>query len=366
MTPSAEAFGRLDLYTVLHSLPHGVTLANTEGRIVFSNAAADKILGMSAAVEASPEDWADHYGVFLPDGQTPFPTEEYPLVRAVQGERTEDVEMLVRNPQHPAGALIAVSGQPLRDEGGELIGAAVVFRDITELRRAQRLKDELAAFIVHDLKNPLTAIIGTVDILVMEHDEDAELVEDLDTVRLAARRLNRMILNLLDTHVAEDGALEPNLADIDLADLLSDVRAAALGSVGGRQGEQRILLTAPEGRIVRVDRELIFRTLMNLVDNCLKYGPDDGRIWIDAEVTAAGGTRITVRDEGPGVPERLRERIFDKYTRVERVEGYRSKDSRGLGLRFCRVVADAHGGRIWVEDVEPTGARFFLELPPND
>lgn len=73
-----------------------------------------------------------------------------------------------------------------------------------------------------------------------------------------------------------------------------------------------------------------------------------------------------MRDEGPGVPEHLRDRIFEKYAKVEREEGCRSRDSRGLGLRFCRVVAEAHGGRIWVEDAEPTGARFCLELAADD
>lgn len=173
MTPTPEAFSRLDLYTVLHSLPSGVTLANTEGRIVFSNQAADRILGVAKSADASPDEWADHYGVFLPDGETPFPTDQYPLVRALNGEEVHDVEMLIRNPTHPDGALISTSGQQLFDVDATPIGAAVVFRDVTELRRIQLLKDELAAFIVHDLKNPLTAIIGTCDLIAMEQEDES-------------------------------------------------------------------------------------------------------------------------------------------------------------------------------------------------
>lgn len=363
MTPTPEAFSRLDLFTVLHSLSDGVTLANAQGHIVFSNAAADRILGATAAVDRSPDEWAEHYGVFLPDGKTPFPTDRYPLVRAVQGEATRDVEMLIRNSEHPAGVLISASGHPLLGSDGELIGATVVFKDITELRRVQRLKDELVAFIVHDLKSPLTTIIGTTDLIAMDH-RDPTLLEDLRTVKAAAERLNRMVLNLLDTQMAEDGALEPTLSDVDLGTLLGDVHDAAVGRIGSQDRDRgRVVVGDVEGLRVRADRELLFRTLINLVDNCVKYGPSGGTIWIDATRSGDDGILFTVRDEGPGVPERLRERIFDKYTRVERQEGFMSKDSRGLGLRFCRVVADAHGGRIWVEDAEPQGARFCLELP---
>lgn len=361
MTPTPEAFSRLDLYTVLHSLSDGVTLANAEGRIVFSNAAADRILGTTAAVNASPDEWADHYGVFLPDGKTPFPTDEYPLVRATKGESTKDVEMLIRNPDHPDGVLISASGQPLLDAEGSPIGATVVFKDITELRRIQRLKDELSAFIVHDLKNPLAAIIGTTQLMALDQ-KDPRLLEDLETIQASAYRVNRMVLNLLDSQMAEDGALEPNMSEIELADLLADVEDAAVGRIGVRD-RGRVVVGDVEGLAVRADRELLFRTLMNLVDNCVKYGPEDGRIWIEATPRDGDTILFAIQDEGPGVPERLRERIFDKYTKVERTDGYQSKDSRGLGLRFCRVVADAHGGRIWVEDAEPKGARFCLELP---
>jgi len=81
VVPNPDDFSRINLYTVLHGLPEGVTLANAEGRIVFSNEAADRILGTTAATEAVPDEWASHYGVFLPDGSTPFPTDQYPLVR---------------------------------------------------------------------------------------------------------------------------------------------------------------------------------------------------------------------------------------------------------------------------------------------
>jgi two-component system CheB/CheR fusion protein len=115
---------------------------------------------------------------------------------------------------------------------------------------------------------------------------------------------------------------------------------------------------------VSADWQLLRRVLQNLVDNCIKYGPRGGTITLESEPVATGAARISVSDDGPGIPEELRDRIFDKYAKVERDAG-RSRDSRGLGLRFCRLAVEAHGGRIWVENREPRGARFSFELPPT-
>jgi K+-sensing histidine kinase KdpD len=101
---------------------------------------------------------------------------------------------------------------------------------------------------------------------------------------------------------------------------------------------------------------------MNLIDNCAKYGPEGGVVTVDLATSSRDPIVVRVSDEGPGVPPELRERIFEKYAQAERGQGMRSSDSRGLGLRFCKVVVDTHGGRIWAEDAEPRGARFCVEL----
>ena len=112
-----------------------------------------------------------------------------------------------------------------------------------------------------------------------------------------------------------------------------------------------------------LDVDLMRRVLQNLVDNCVKYGRRGGTIWLDAAPVDPDRVLIRVRDDGPGVSVELRTRIFEKYSVVERDAAGRRLDSRGLGLRFCHVVVEAHGGRIWVEDNEPRGACFCVELP---
>jgi signal transduction histidine kinase len=351
----------LDLFAVLDSLADGVALADMDGRIFFSNATANQLLGVPKA-ESVPETWADHYGVFLPDGETPFPTEQFALVRALRGEESSHTEMVIKNTGNPRGRLIRTSGRPLVDADGKQVGAAVVMRDITNERAVQKMREELAALIVHDLKSPLTSIVCAADMLLL-----GDLPDEGDRfaamgIRDASQRLHRMVLDLLDIHLSEDAALDAVKAPTDVRALLQEVWNAMLPSVGAA-GQQLQPLTAPEGVVVNLDGNLIRRVMQNLVDNCVKYAGHGGQIWIDAAPAGAGRVHLRVCDDGPGVPVELRTKIFEKYSSVERDEKGRHMGSRGLGLRFCDVAVKAHGGRIWVEDNQPQGAAFCVELP---
>ena len=129
--------------SMFDSLGDGVTLADETGRIVFSNKAADRILGVPPT-DAPPDKWSEHYGVFLPDGSGRFPTEKYPLVRALRGEDTTDVEMLIRNANVPAGVVISATGRTMRDPTGRIYGASVVFREVSRKREpVAALREEL-------------------------------------------------------------------------------------------------------------------------------------------------------------------------------------------------------------------------------
>ena len=112
---------------------------------------------------------------------------------------------------------------------------------------------------------------------------------------------------------------------------------------------------------IDVDPDLLRRVLLNLLDNALKYSPSGSQTRLEAGV-AEGGVLFRVRDQGRGVPEHMREAIFDKFIRLEE-EGAKTRSSSGLGLTFCQVVAEAHGGRIWVEENQPRGSVFIVEIP---
>ena len=228
------------------------------------------------------------------------------------------------------------------------------------LLQAQRQKEELSALVVHDLKSPLTAILCNIQYLVTK----AKLADDdrdaLREVLSAADAMHRMVVNLLDISRSEDGTLVPKLTEVDLVALIEEICAVAM-----RRSEERKLKLTNEVsvRTVRADSDLLRRLIENLVDNGLKY-TEAGAIQVRAQLCGDGSVEIRVSDEGPGVPEEDRERIFEKYVQLDRDAGAQAaRSSRGLGLAFCRLAAEAHGGRIWVETNHPRGCSFCVRMP---
>ncbi len=312
----------------------GVVVSDVTGKLVFANAAAERISGHKFS-RTSSDEWVARYGIFARDGSTLMPTDELPSVKALRGEPSSSVELVIRNQQVPEGIVVLATARPLRSATGELVGAITVFRDLTELRRTQgqleRALDELrvvherqadlTTFLVHDLKNPL-AIIQTYSQLLLEEPRSASDVEALTDIQIAATTLHRMIMDILDVAVGESGALVLARTEINLAELLEELRQAMQG---GTNASLHVLPLAP-GLSVSADREYLRRVLQNLVDNCMKYGPRDGTIALAARADG-DSLELSVADEGPGVPEALRESIFDKFARVERDIG-RSRGQR--------------------------------------
>ncbi len=228
-------------------------------------------------------------------------------------------------------------------------------RSLVRIRRLQIQKALLTNLLVHDLKNPLAGIVTNAE-FAREDAKDPSRGA-LDDVISAANGLQRMVMNLLDIGKTEDGALKPVLSNVELATVLEGLVATNHRRLDLRR--QRIELSV--GReVVRADVDLLTRVLQNLLDNAMRYAPSGSAIRVDLAEGTEGATQIRVRDDGPGVPADARAHIFEKYGQAS---GTTNRASHGLGLLFCRLVAEAHGGRIWVEDASPRGAIFTLELP---
>jgi signal transduction histidine kinase len=226
---------------------------------------------------------------------------------------------------------------------------------------AERQKQELTDLIVHDLKSPLAGILTNVEFAIGIPSVTRDVWDALHDVSACAQTMLRMVLNLLDISRSEDGALIPTFTDVDVPALLEQVRGGAQrrADMEGRK------ITVQEGlgaERVRGDFELLRRLLENLVDNCLKYTPRGTTVMLEYSRHGAVG-RFTVKDFGAGVPPDQRERIFEKYAQIESGVRLAARSSRGLGLVFCKLTAEAHGGKIWVEENVPKGSAFILELP---
>lgn len=227
-----------------------------------------------------------------------------------------------------------------------------------DLMRLQLQKERLMAFVVHDLKNPVSTIDLLAQVLRRDKSLNAAARETADAIRLEVGALMRLILNLLDISKAEEGALSVSSARFDLGALT----ASLLDVIRVRATAKEISLTsAIEPLEVVADQDLLRRVFENLLDNALRYSPKGSAVTLDVRIHAEE-VEIRIADQGKGIPAEMRESIFERFVQLEHKDRAAPRTGRGLGLTFCRLAIEAHGGRIYVEDGEP-GAVFCIRLP---
>ena len=226
------------------------------------------------------------------------------------------------------------------------------------LREADRLKSTLVSSVSHELKTPLAAMTATVSNMLEEDVEwdEANVREELQSLQNNLDRLNTSIGSLVDLSRLESAAWEPKKEPCELGDILS----AVLSKLPSKE-KPRVSFAVPDDLpFVLVDYQQMARALGNILENALAYsGPDAPvRVAVSAE---ENDIRLSVEDSGPGVPAEDRERIFEKFYRG--AASAKSPSGTGLGLAIAREIVRFHGGKIWVEDAHPHGARFVVSLP---
>jgi two-component system, sensor histidine kinase and response regulator len=182
--------------------------------------------------------------------------------------------------------------------------------------------------------------------------------DSVQHIRDGARSLMRLVVNLLDVSKSEEGKLAPRYADVDLdrltADLLDELALKA-------QESDVTIARAIEATAIRVDPDLLRRTLENLLENAIRHSPPGSQVRLSS-ITRDGSVEIRVSDAGDGVPPEMRAKIFEPFAQVESGERTLTRTGRGLGLTFCKLAVEAHGGSIWLENGAP-GAVFCVRLP---
>jgi signal transduction histidine kinase len=363
---TAEAESRRQaglLAAIMASIGDGVGVVDRDGRFLLHNPAAKALLGVPEDVN-EPDRWQTHYGLFRPDGRTPFPLAEMPLTRALRGESSDGVEMLIRNAARPDGILISVDGRPLDPSAG-LPGAVAVFHDITDLRRYEQDLSVFAGVVAHDLKAPLAVIRGHCETAADELS-DAPPTPHLTEARGALGRIaagvDRMA-GLIDTLLAYTTARDAPLhtRTVELGPLVTEV-------IGGRVGHLRPADgPAPDVYVgalpaVAADPAMLRHVLDNLIGNAIKYVQvgQAARIDITAASGEPGWTTVEVADRGIGIPDEDKPNIFESFHRARTAAGYAGT---GLGLAICQRIVERHGGSIGVGDNPGGGTRFQFTLP---
>jgi PAS domain S-box-containing protein len=339
------------LQNVIDQMPDGVLLYDRDGRLKAMNQ------GVAPFSSAESELLIDFRRA---DGQ-PLREERRPLYRALVDHEVVREELLVRR---QSGELtpVAVSAGPVRDTKGEVSGAMVIVQDIADRKELERLREEWAAVVAHDLRQPVNTIsLATESLLRTNGELPDEARRTLERIGSASRRLSRMITDLLDISRIESNRMIVDCRPVGLGSFIESVVDALHDTLAGHRVH---VLVAPE-HVVWIDPDRIHQVLGNLISNAVKYGSPD----TDVEIEAAPDddwVEITVTNHGPGIAADQLPFLFSRFTRIR---GARESGtaSVGLGLYIARGLVEAHGGRLWVQSTpgDTTSFHFTLPKPPR-
>jgi len=258
-------------------------------------------------------------------------------------------------------ALERAEAEVVRLRNVELVAALAEterHREVAE--QASRVKTELLSIAAHDLKNPLGAIIGCADLMLLQAPADWPDRDLARHIQNTTRQMLQIITDLLESTAIDSGKLRLHIQRIDLGELAARVvgrnqRQAALKG-------QSIHLDAEPGCLCDADETRIEEVVDNLVSNAIKYSPHGLPIWVGVQ-RAAAGARLVVRDQGPGLTAEDHQRMFGRFTRLS-AQPTGGESATGLGLAIVKLLVNLHGGSVWAESAGPqTGSAFIVELP---
>ncbi|HUF17105.1 MAG TPA: HAMP domain-containing sensor histidine kinase, partial [Thermoanaerobaculia bacterium] len=236
--------------------------------------------------------------------------------------------------------------------------AAENARLYAESQQAVRSREEILAIVSHDLRSPLTTITMTASMLAEMPPPEAELPQQFDVIHLSAKRMTRLIDDLLDVTTIDIGHRLPiEKSPVDLPELIDELAEIFRPQAAGRNVglSWQVDVSPPT---IPADRDRLNQALSNLVGNALKFTPEGGAV--EVGVTDQGDeVQFSVRDDGLGIPAEHLQRIFDPYWQMKRT----ARMGAGLGLPIARGIVESHGGRIWVESDGTHGSTFRFTIP---
>ena len=231
-----------------------------------------------------------------------------------------------------------------------------------KLEELEQTKKSLTRAIVHDLKAPLTGIMGYAEFLLMNYDiEPVQLLKMYQRIYSGSQDILRMVVNLLDISKMEEDKVSLNLTSINPEKIIDNILDELQIKIAKKELEviKTINETLPD---IKADKDLFKRIVMNLLDNAIKYSKSKKTIEIKAEEEDENHITFSVIDEGTGIPEEYQEDIFKSFFSMA-ADNAAITPSTGIGLSFCKFAVEAHGGKIWMEENSPVGSKFIFTLP---
>ncbi len=356
------------LQAILDSVTDGILVFDRNGQLVLANPRVEALLGIPAA---------EHIGQSAPwvlrrlarrfsGDQALALKETAALVRRIR--ETPDVVMKRRYVlSTPTMRAIEETSVPVKGDDGEILGHLFILHDVTQEYELEAYRQEVSHMIVHDLRSPLAGVITGLD---LASEELAQIPPDphRDTVRatvevalISANALLRLVEQILDVNQLEAGEVPLLREPLDLK-ALAEETVQVLRGTAAEANITLIVRAPPDLSPVSADADKIKRVFFNLLDNALRYTPEGGEIRIDI-IPRPDHYEVVVTDTGEGVPPDFRERIFERFVQGNVLRRKRGPKGSGLGLTFCKLAVEAHGGRIWVDDGPEGGAAFHFTLP---
>ena len=337
------------LLAILSGMVEGVVAVDKSEIIIHLNEAAARILGISPKEDVNRRIWeATH-------------SQELCQVFSVALNEETEIRRKLKIVTNSTDQIVEVHASPFRDAGGELVGAVAILYDVSELERLETIRRDFVANVSHELKTPITAIRGLVETLI----DDEEISPDnhykfLTKTMNQTLRLSTIVSDLLALSRLESVGLDLIRVSLDLREVVT----ASMQVLLPVSESKNILIESqiPEEPVeVLGDREALFQSVNNLLDNAIKYNSEKGVVTLHLHIEGKDAV-INVQDTGIGIEPLEQHRIFERFYRVDKARS-RQLGGTGLGLSIVKHTALAHGGQLSVESIPGTGSTFQISIP---
>lgn len=355
-----------ELESIFATQTEGIVYVDRDGRIIRMNEAQRRLLAARGvnSTEEHIDAWAQRTAPCDALGQ-PVSRDALPFYRALRGETITDenaIELYQRTPEG-RNLVLRINAAPVRNAHGGIVGVVMTTRDVSQQRQLEQQQRDILRVVAHDLLSPVTGMrlyFATQERRMRQGLPPFEPDESLlRAMNANLTRMEYLVNDLRAVTSIEAGALSLNRHPCDVRALCQREVAVQHALEPGRI----IHFEAPEEAIqAEVDEQRVGQILANFLGNALKYSAADKPVTLT--LSAADGTvRLAVRDEGPGIPEMERARLWERFHRVPGIKASDGSQSLGLGLYICRAIAEAHGGQVGVESTLGEGSTFWCTLP---
>ncbi len=365
------------LELILNNMSEGVIAVNENFEFIIRNKEGKKIIGLGAS-NKNTHQWSEYYGYYYPDQTTPYPSEELPLIKAVQGTDTQDIPLFIKNKFIKEGCYLEASGRTLRDNE-KIIGGVIVLRDVTEKRKkekellkAKQLAEEgvkakarFLANMSHEIRTPMNAILSCTNLL-LDNTKNPENLTLLKTTQSSSEILLALINDILDFSKIENGKLELENKPFNLYGNIKDI----VELLSPKASEKGIVINSYidpsvphwiEGDVIRFKQ-----VITNLIGNAIKFTKNKIKIDVTSKLLTGEKHEITfcIKDNGRGIPKSAKSKLFQDFSQVD-ASTTRKFGGTGLGLAICKGITQAMGGRIWAESQYGEGSLFYFTIVAN-